>query len=57
MNKLPKVCFILSGIGLIFDSVLMILAQPNPIGLPLPCPINLILLAVGLISFALQKDK
>lgn len=55
MNKLSKICFILAGIGLIIDSILMTLGQPNPIGLPLPCPITLFILAVGLISFATQK--
>ena len=55
MNKLTKSCFILAGIGLIIDAILMAFQQPNPIGLPLPCPITLFILAVGLISFAVQK--
>ncbi|MDY6861708.1 MAG: hypothetical protein SV062_01830 [Thermodesulfobacteriota bacterium] len=57
MIKLSKICFVISGCTLIFDSILMILGKPNPIGLPLPCPITLIILAVGLISFGLAKSE
>ncbi|HOW83639.1 MAG TPA: hypothetical protein PK573_13840 [Spirochaetota bacterium] len=55
MQKLSRVCFIVSGVLLIADSTLMILEKPNPLGLPLPCPITLIILAVGLISFSVSK--
>jgi hypothetical protein len=55
MNKLSKVCFLLSGIGLIIDSALMTLHMENPIGLGLPCPITLAILAVGLIAFAIKE--
>jgi hypothetical protein len=55
MQKLWKICFIVSGILLIVDSTLMILGKPNPLGLPLPCPITLIILAVGLITFSISK--
>lgn len=55
MKKLAKVCFVISGGLLIFDSILMILHKPNPIGLPLPCPVTLIILGVGLITFAFAK--
>jgi len=57
MKKLVKVCFIISGLTMIFDSVLMILGKPNPLGLPLPCPLTLIILAIGLISFGLMKNE
>jgi hypothetical protein len=53
--KIAKICFIISGILLIADSTLMILNRPNPLGLPLPCPVTLIILAVGLITFSLTK--
>ena len=55
MLKIAKVCFIISGVLLIFDSILMILGKPNPLGLPLPCPITLIILGVGLILFSVSK--
>lgn len=55
MLKLSKICFIISGFLLIVDSTLMILNKPNPLGLPLPCPITLIILGTGLILFALAK--
>jgi hypothetical protein len=57
MKILSKVCFVLSGFGLIFDSMLMILDKPNPLGFPLPCPITLIILAIGLISFGFLKSE
>lgn len=55
MIKIAKICFIISGALLITDSTLMILNKPNPLGLPLPCPITLIILAVGLITFSVAK--
>lgn len=55
MNKLARVCFLLSGIGLLIDSTLMTMGKPNPIGLPLPCPITLAILAVGLIAVSIKK--
>jgi hypothetical protein len=33
----------------------MILGKPNPLGLPLPCPVSLIILGVGLITFSISK--
>jgi len=55
MKKVTQVCFVISGGLLILDAILMILQKPNPVGLPLPCPITLIFLGVGLISFAFSK--
>jgi len=55
MQKLSKICFIVSGVLLIADSTLMILGKPNPLGLPLPCPISLIILGAGLIMFSISK--
>ena len=55
MKNLAKMCFVISGALLIFDSILMILQKSNPIGLPLPCPVTLIILGVGLIAFAFAK--
>ncbi len=55
MLKISKICFAISGFLLIADSTLMIMNKPNPLGLPLPCPITLIILGIGLISFAIAK--
>lgn len=55
MLKLSKICFVISGFLLIADSTLMFLNKPNPLGLPLPCPITLSILGVGLILFSLAK--
>jgi hypothetical protein len=57
MIKIAKICFIISGILLIVDSILMILNKPNPLGLPLPCPITLIILGIGLILFSASKKQ
>jgi len=55
MLKISKICFIIAGLLLIADSTLMILNKPNPLGLPLPCPITLIILGIGLILFSIAK--
>ncbi|MFZ2399255.1 MAG: hypothetical protein WAW31_11420 [Smithella sp.] len=55
MLKIAKICFVISGFLLIADSTLMILNKPNPLGLPLPCPITLSILGIGLILFSLAK--
>ncbi|HON59702.1 MAG TPA: hypothetical protein PLT45_09250 [Smithella sp.] len=55
MLKISKICFVVSGFLLIADSALMILNKPNPLGLPLPCPITLMILGVGLILFSVAK--
>ncbi|MBN1533360.1 MAG: hypothetical protein JXA20_11900 [Spirochaetes bacterium] len=55
IQKLWRICFVASGILLVIDAVLMILGRPNPLGLPLPCPITLIILGAGLVLFAASK--
>lgn len=55
MQKLSGICFIVSGLLLIADSVLMIMGKPNPLGLPLPCPITLFILGIGLITFSVSR--
>ena len=57
MNKIAKLCFIISGILLVIDSIFMIFKIQNPLGLPLPCPITLIILGVGLFIFAVKYEK
>jgi hypothetical protein len=57
MLKVSKICFVASGVLLLADSTLMILHKPNPLGLPLPCPITLMILGVGLILFSFAKHE
>ena len=53
MLKASKVLLIIAGVLLIVDAILMAAGIPNPLfGLPLPCPVTLVLLGVGLILFA-----
>ena len=47
-----QIILIIAGVLLIYDAVLMITHRPNPIkGWPLPCPIALIYLGVGIILY------
>jgi hypothetical protein len=48
-----KIPLIIAGILLIIDSILMATGIPNPLlGWPLPCPITIFLLGLGIILFA-----
>ena len=45
---------IIAGVLLIMDSIGMAAGKPNPLfGWPLPCPVTLLLLGVGIILFGL----
>lgn len=56
MGKLTRILFLLSGIALLCDSILLLLEKSHPIpGWPLPCPITFLLLSLGLISFAVES--
>jgi hypothetical protein len=45
---------IIGSASLLVDSILMFARIPNPLfGLPLPCPVTLTLLGVGLLLFAI----
>jgi hypothetical protein len=47
----------LAGILLIIDSIGIMAKIPNPIfGWPLPCPVTLILLGLGIILFAFGSN-
>jgi hypothetical protein len=53
MLTTSKILLIIAGILLVVDSILMFAGIPNPLGgLPLPCPVTLIVLGVGIILFA-----
>jgi hypothetical protein len=49
-----KTLLIITGFLLILDAVLMATRTPNPLfGWPLPCPITLVVLGLGIILFTL----
>jgi hypothetical protein len=49
-----QIILIIAGILLIYDAVLMFTHRPNPIkGWPLPCPVTLVALGVGVILFSI----
>ena len=55
MLTISKWLFVISGVLLIVDSVLMFAGKPNLLfGLPLPCPVTLALLGLATILFGLS---
>ena len=51
-----QILLIIAGVLLIFDALLMFVHRPNPLkGLPLPCPITLIVLGLGIILFSIAS--
>lgn len=47
---------ILAGFWLVFDAILIIAGIPNPLfGWPLPCPITLVLLGLGIFLLAISS--
>ena len=50
------ILLIIAGVLLLVDAVLMALHRPNPIkGWPLPCPVTLIFLGMGVLLFSLAS--
>jgi len=50
------IILIIAGVSLLFDATLMITKRPNPVkGWPLPCPLTLIVLGVGIILFSIAS--
>ena len=48
-----QILLIIAGVLLLVDAILMITHRPNPIkGWPLPCPLTLIFLGLGIILFS-----
>lgn len=46
---------LIAGILALYDTFLMITHRPNPMkGWPLPCPMTMLALAIGLILFAIN---
>jgi len=53
MLMASKILLIVAGILLVIDAVFMAAGIPNPLfGWPLPCPVTLVALGVGLVLFA-----
>ncbi len=51
-----QILLILAGAGLIFDASLMFARRPNPLkGWPLPCPVTLVLLGLGVILLSIAS--
>ena len=49
-----QILLIIASVLLIADAVMMALHRPNPIkGWPLPCPVTLVFLGVGLLIFSI----
>jgi hypothetical protein len=54
MLTVSKWLLIIAGALLIYDSILMFASKPNPLsGLPLPCPVTLLLLGAGILLFGI----
>jgi len=54
MLKASKILLIIAGVLLIVDAILMAAGKPNPLfGWPLPCPVTLTILGLGIILFAI----
>jgi len=51
-----QILLILAGISLIADAICMFARRPNPLkGWPLPCPITLVLLGLGIILLSIAS--
>lgn len=57
MLTLSKWSLIIAGALLILDSILIFAGIPNPFfGWPLPCPVPLLLLGVGILLFGIGSN-
>jgi len=55
MLTASKWLLIIAGVWLIIDSILIIAGIPNPLfGWPLPCPVTLLLLGLGILLFGIS---
>ena len=49
-----QIVLIIAGLLLLYDAFLMLTHRPNPLkGMPLPCPITLLFLGVGVILLSI----
>jgi hypothetical protein len=55
MLTASMVILIIAGVLALYDAFLMITHRPNPVkGWPLPCPMTMLFLGVGLILFCID---
>ena len=51
-----QILLIIAGIMLIVDAAFMFARRPNPLGgLPLPCPVTLVILGLGVLLFSIAS--
>ena len=51
-----QILLIIAGLLLCVDASLMFARRPNPLkGLPLPCPVTLVVLGLGVILFSIAS--
>ena len=51
-----QILLIIAAILLFYDAALMFARRPNPLkGLPLPCPITLVVLGLGILLFSINQ--
>ncbi len=56
MNTAANIFLLIAGILALFDVYLMITKRPNPVkGWPLPCPMTLLFLGIGLILCSINS--
>ena len=56
MPLISQILLIIAGVLLIVDASFMFAHSPNPLkGLPLPCPVTLIVLGVGIILYIIAS--
>jgi len=56
MLTASKWLLIIAGVLLVIDSITMFAGIPNPLfGWPLPCPVTLLLLGVGIVLFVISS--
>jgi len=56
MLAASKWLLVIAGVWLIIDSILIIAGIPNPLfGWPLPCPVTLLLLGLGILLFGISS--
>ena len=57
MLKASKIILIIAGLLLILDAILIVVGIPNPLfGWPLPCPVTIIILGLGIFLFAISSE-
>jgi len=55
MSTAAYIFLLIAGILALYDAFLMITHRPNPVkGWPLPCPMTMLTLAIGLILLAVR---